>query len=53
VVGDEADILREPPCPRRTADKRTVILDLARVDAIGGSGLGLLVLARLGSSPRH
>jgi anti-anti-sigma factor len=41
VVGDEADTLREAVLSQ--ADRRTVILDLARVDAIDGSGIGLLV----------
>lgn len=41
VAGPEADFLKDAVA--READKRQVIVDLARVDAIDARGLGLLV----------
>jgi anti-sigma B factor antagonist len=44
VVGDEAHILRKAVLSQ--TNSRTVVLDLARVDAIDGGGMGLLVFLR-------
>ena len=41
VAGDEANILRKAVLSQ--ANNRTVVLDLARVDAIDAGGMGLLV----------
>lgn len=40
VVGDETNILRKAVLSQ--ANRRTVVLDLTRVDAIDGGGMGLL-----------
>jgi anti-anti-sigma factor len=41
VAGDEADILRKAVLSQ--ANRRTVVLDLTRVDAIDGGGMGVLL----------
>ncbi len=41
VGGDEADILRKAVLSQ--ANRRTVVLDLTRVDAIDGGGMGVLL----------
>jgi anti-anti-sigma factor len=41
VAGDEADILRKAVLSQ--VNSRTVVLDLTRVDAIDGGGMGVLV----------
>jgi len=41
VAGDEADILRKAVLSQ--ANRRTVVLDLTRVDAIDGAGMGVLL----------
>ena len=42
VAGDEANILRKAVLSQ--VNSRTVVLDLTRVDAIDGGGMGVLVL---------
>jgi anti-anti-sigma factor len=44
VAGDEADILRKAVLSQ--ANRRTVVLDLTRVDAIDGGGMGVLLFLR-------
>jgi anti-anti-sigma factor len=41
VAGDEADILRKAVLSQ--ANRRSVVLDLTRVDAIDGGGMGVLL----------
>ena len=50
VAGDEADILRKAVLSQ--ANRRTVVLDLTRVDAIDGGGMGVLFLRGVGSRHR-
>ena len=50
VAGDEADILRKAVLSQ--ANRRTVVLDLTRVDAIDGGGMGVLLFLR-GVGSRH
>ena len=44
VAGDEANILRKAVLSE--VNSRTVVLDLTRVDAIDGGGMGVLVFLR-------
>ena len=44
VAGDEADILRKAVLSQ--ANRRSVVLDLTRVDAIDGGGMGVLLFLR-------
>ena len=46
VAGDEANILRKAVLSQ--VNSRTVVLDLTRVDAIDGGGMGVLVSCRSG-----